>query len=469
MKKLLLALVIVALVAAPAFASVQNVKVSGSIDSTLLNRQGFDLGAASASNESDIRQNLFITQTNLQVDADLTDNVSATVALINERVWGSTASEGDTGIDLQLAYVTLREMLYSPLTVVIGRQALAYGNSLIVSSASTSAGIGNSGLSSTANDLSGQTGLDAVRAILDYDPLTVDIVYARLSSGVVTDAAGDPTNNDDTNLYGINATYELGDDKDTQVQAYVFAKRSRTLNGAANLGAKTDTVYVPGILVSTNPLEDVTLSVEYAHQSGTRASTDALDNQQRDADAAQLIASYAVPVLEDYNPVLQYSYTFTSGENDLDTVNASGNNGVNNEIITGWDPMLENQGKGTIYNALFALTNCQIHSISLTTNPIEDLTATLSWTGLWTAQKIHDSGDVDLFQPDGSATASTVNNVGVAGKDEIGNEIDLVLTYAYTEDVTIGANLGWFFPGDGIDADHQEVASQALINVNVDF
>ena len=105
-KSILLAVVLmVALVAVPASASVQNIKVSGSIDSTYLWRDNFDLGFATA---SDRNQSVPLTQTTLQVDADLTDQVSATVALINERAWNydinaDTADGSD--IDLYLAYV----------------------------------------------------------------------------------------------------------------------------------------------------------------------------------------------------------------------------------------------------------------------------------------------------------------------------------------------------------------------------
>src|SRR3989344_5369140 len=88
-KTILLAMLLVAFVAMPAMASVQNVKISGSIDSTWLVRNNFDLGLNNIGDES---QNLFITQAILQADADLTDNVSTTIALIKERVGGHTAA-----------------------------------------------------------------------------------------------------------------------------------------------------------------------------------------------------------------------------------------------------------------------------------------------------------------------------------------------------------------------------------------
>src|SRR3989338_6292650 len=88
MKKsiILAAALMVALAAVPASASVQNLKIGGSVDSTYLFRDNFDLGANILGDE---QQSLFITQTILRADADLTDQVSATVALINERAWGN--------------------------------------------------------------------------------------------------------------------------------------------------------------------------------------------------------------------------------------------------------------------------------------------------------------------------------------------------------------------------------------------
>ena len=119
MKKILVAAIAV-LIASPAFAGIQNVKVSGDIQSTFIDRQDFGLGSLYSATNAPTGQTLgtpaglhsqdiFATQTRVRVDADLTDNVSATVRLLNERAWGTPASEaGGDGVDLDLAYVTLR-------------------------------------------------------------------------------------------------------------------------------------------------------------------------------------------------------------------------------------------------------------------------------------------------------------------------------------------------------------------------
>ena len=99
MRRILLALAMVALIAVPASAAVQNVKVSGSIESTWLVRDQFTLGNPVFADDTDSNdniefyQNLLITQAILRVDADLTDNVSAVIQLINEREWGDEGAK----------------------------------------------------------------------------------------------------------------------------------------------------------------------------------------------------------------------------------------------------------------------------------------------------------------------------------------------------------------------------------------
>ncbi|MBN3038857.1 MAG: hypothetical protein JW869_05500, partial [Candidatus Omnitrophica bacterium] len=150
----------VALIAAPAYAEVQNIKISGDITAMALYRENYDLldsRMAAIDDQvtvinryvADDADSEFVSVVRLRVDADLTDNVGATVALANLREWdqdrnmdtnaatgapfnlglvaASETNQDDASIVLDLAYITLKEMLYSPLTLVIGRQNLAYG------------------------------------------------------------------------------------------------------------------------------------------------------------------------------------------------------------------------------------------------------------------------------------------------------------------------------------------------------
>lgn len=444
----LLAMLMAALMVVPASASVQNIKISGTVDSTYLLRDNFDFGENVAG--GDEYQSIFITQTQLQVDADLTDQVSVTVALINERAWEESQTSASTDVDLNLAFVTLREMLYSPLTVIIGRQAFSYGNSFIIDSAgANNVAPGDSGLDGVAEDLTKQTALDAIRLIFDYNPLTLEFLFAPLAQD---GASGSTVADLDVSLWGANATYELGDDMDTEVEAYFFAKVDKSANGTGGPGNKTDKIYTPGIRVSTNPLEGVNVQVEYAHQSGSRAIS-ATSNRRRDADAVQAIVNYQIPVFEEYKPVTQYTYTMVSGD---EAVSGSSDH-------TAWDPLYENQHGGTIFNTLFDLTNLQIHSISLAANPMEDVSTKVTLTGLW-QDEVVDAATTTLRQPGGSSVSAVSER-----QKALGHEIDVQAVFDYTEDVQFGANVGWFFPGSNFTLGNQQTASQAILNANVAF
>ncbi len=469
MKKImLLALLAVAVTAVPAAASVQNIKVSGDIDTTWLVRDQFDLGHSDPGNG--FYQNLLITQTRLRVDAELTDNVAATIALINERTWNGDTNNEHNDMDINLAYVTLREMLYSPLTVIIGRQNLAYGNSFVIDSQGTNRTIDTGGLNNVAEDLSKRTALDAVRMIFDYNPLTVDVVAAKLAANNLT---GTGAQDDDVDLFGVNANWQVGDDLGSILEAYFWAKIDQSVK--TTMGNKADTVYMPGLRAETNILDGLNIQGEVAWQFGNKADTasGSVDNVDRRAMGAQVIANYSLPFekTKKYEPVVTTAYTYVSGDsNPSEPGKTPGRD--KDEYYTAWDPMFENQGGGTIYNTLFDLTNMHIVKLAAQAKPLDDVTAEVAWNALWLDKAIKDSTDPDkgnstnftLYQPDGSS----LSGVKMTSNKHLGNEVDLSVVYDYTEDVQFGLSYGVFFPGDAF-AQMDRNASQWLLHGLVAF
>lgn len=458
MKKVLFAVLAVALMAAPASASVQNIKVSGDVDSTYLIRNDFDFKADSA--DASWGQSLFFTQTRLRVDADLTDNVGATVALINERVWGQNPETSDgTDIDLNLAYVTLREMLYSPLTVIAGRQSFAYGNSFVVDSGGTNRTADTGGLSSVAGDLTKRTAQDAIRLVFDYNPLTLDLLFSMIDENTT---GGDDSNEDedDVYLYGANANYMFGDEWETTGEAYLWVKQSRFASSALTSGdGESDKTIVPGFRVSTNPVKGLNLQGEFAWQFGNKTDPDGdgvAENKDHDAMGVQLIANYMLPfeATAQWSPVVTGVYTFVSGDKTP----------TGEDDDESWDPFFENQGTGTIFNALFDLSNAHIWQLTGQVNPIQDVTARATWTGIWLDEEVS-GGSLTVTSPDGDSFSHTVET----NEDELGHELSLELVYDYTEDVQFGLITGWFFPGDLFTTASDSTASQVLINGNVNF
>lgn len=482
LRKLTLAIAAVALLASPAFAAVQNVKVSGKIDSTYFLRDRFDLGSGVGENEERRHQSFALTQTQLRVEADLSDNVQTVVQLLNERVWGDTQTDVNM-VDINLVYVTLKEFLYSPLTVVVGRQILHYGNGFIIGDggpnnrAASGSNIGNA-----AGDWTLATAHDAVKVILDYKPLTIDLFVSKEDSN---DWVGNNEKNDDVDLFGVNANYQLGDDMNSVVEAYFFGKIDRSNNvGTGGPFEKTDKVYVPGLRASTNPISGLNVQAEVAWQTGLKtynAGGSTVVNEKRDAMGAQAIVNYQVTQedVEKYKPVVQGVYTLVSGDGspfDSD-VTASG---AKRGTWHGWDPMFEAQASGKIYNALFNLTNAHIVELSGAVTPIEDVTTKLSWTQLWADKSLDrqlgsTSGFAQgsfLVQPDSSTVNSTSADTAVTSNRHLGQEIDADLTYNYTEDVLFGLSLGVFFPGDAFaetSTVSRKSASQAIAHVAVTF
>jgi len=496
MKKILVAAIMV-LMASPAFAAIQNVKVSGDITSTWLYRSNFDLGLTAGTEchfdgddcseaSSDPlglkRQNVFITQTRIRIDADLSDNVSTTVGLINERAWNgeNTDEPGtnfslDTSVELYLASVTMREFLYSPLTVTVGCQIFNYGNGLVMGDG----GVNNQAtgnLQFIAQDLTMRTAYDGIKAVLDYKPLTIDLFYFKNGQSTTNGFwGGDKASSD---VYGVNANYQLSDPMNTLLEAYLFSR----INGNGFTGSETgisnspfdhgDTLYVPGLRVSTNPIKGLNTQAEIAWQLGNHpvGTTGVAPNNQeverRQAMAAQLMASYSLPVLEKYKPTLNASYTYVSGDKNAN-LNNNEDSVKSTKTFTAWDPFNESQGSGTIYNTLFNLSNMQIVSVGATVNPLEDVTVGATWSGLWEVARVGLQNFPVLVQPDGGfiipATTSKRDPRG------LGNEYDANVSYAYTEDVTFGVSVGWFVPGPVFQSVNRNVASQAMADVAVKF
>ncbi len=450
MSKRLIAVLALALVAglafSPAYAEVQNVKVSGDIIASGVARNHFNLAAGAAGDKKNIDQSLFMTQTRVRIDADLTDNVMATVRLINERVWNGqndTNSSGSDNINLDLAYVTLKEFLYSPLTLTIGRQEMSFGNSLIIGRAQVPSGKIN-----IPTDLTERKAFDAIRATLDYDPLVVDLVYAKVNSQ-------DTTRKNDTNLGGINATYALN--KKVNLSAYYFLKSDNNDGTSASKG-KADKVNTVGALVSATPIDNLTMSLEGAFQFGKNdgATDTSINYNQHNAYAIQAMADYTFAKVK-MTPKIGASYTLLSGNKSGDA-----------STEKGWDSMFYDQKLGNIAYALLAFSDLSVYNLRASCKPVEDVTLSMLYgyfdmasvkRGTWTYNSQH-------FY-DGTNRYISGANLR-EGKRHLGDEIDVTATYDYTEDVQFGLTAGIFVPGKVWDVEKQ-TATQLIGSMKVVF
>jgi len=445
MRRILVALLIFG-VAGVASAAVNNIQVSGDITTQAITRD-LSLGLTGSSSYKD-SEDFVLSQVRLRFDADLTENVSAVVQLINERLWGcedeqgSTSVGSDSNVDLDLAYVVMKNMIYDPLTITIGRQNLRFGRGLIIGDPDTDNAVStSSGLISIANDLSLRKSFDAIRATLDYDPLVIDLIYSKINENA--------TNvDDDVNIYGINAAYKLSDK--TNLESYLFIKNHDNVVSGTNTST-SDRVFTIGLRGDTTAVDNLTLYGEYAYQFGRdHTSTGVANALSRDAFAAQVGAVYAFQ--DKRNSQLGLEYTYLSGDD-----NASDND------QDAWDPMFEDQRVGEIANLIFNNTNLQCIKLSGATDLREDITAGLDVYYLRLAHSVPTTMS-------GASSVVSSNAYAVeSDKENIGWEIDSSLKYDYTEDVQLGLIGGIFLPGSLFADSNDDTAYSLRATAKVEF
>lgn len=466
--------------AGTAAAEVQSIKVSGDIQTLGIYRDDYDLNdSATGSNDDD--RGFVQSAVRVRVDADLTDNVGTTVRLLNERNWGgdnsaSTAvsqaqleTEGlstnhDTDIDLDLASLTLKDFLYSPLTVTVGRQEIRWGNGFLLGDPDSN---DDSEHTLIAPEYSRRKSFDALRATLDFDPIMVDSFLAHLSEG----ASG--TNND-RDLWGAEASYAFSE-RSANVAAYILAEHNLAVDTASStatgwvggsqeadtntevLGRKVVTV---GLRGDIEPTTGLNLTAEGAIQSGDLSPSRDLGGQ-----AFQAGASYALD--HEWKPSLRANFAFFSGEEQANADNQS-------DDYDGWVANFEDQTWGIIADQLnrsivsgddtagpaasssgqSSDTNMVIFNLGASMSPIEDVTVGVDFYSFTLAEE--------------NDTADATNDV-FTNEDDYGNEFDFTATYDYTEDVTFGSTLAFFVPGNAFETDAQDTAIQGVGSVEVVF
>lgn len=467
--KLMSVLAIVALIAVPAFAEVQNVKVSGDIDSKAIYRNNYDFKqgpiAGVANNDKDIWYN---TVARVQIDADLTDNVSTCVRLLSQRDWDTTAM-GAEEIVIDLASVKMKEFFYSPLTLTIGKQNLRFGSGLVVGDPDTNDAATGQTVAIGAPDLDARKSFDAVRATLDYNPLVVDIIMAKISNGALAVGTGDLR--DDTDLYGINAAYKF-DQYNSELEAYLFERNTRATT------TKTDKLYVYGVRGSLEPISKLVVDAELAGQGGDFALS-ATNTADRKAWAADIGGSYAIDYK--WSPKVAARYSYRSGQKTETNIGVVTNSADTDTIATvaptanykAWDTAFEDQTHGIVANQIFngnndgVDSNGQTFNLAATAVPLQDLTIAADYYYFMLAEE----WDASVFPAAGATRTLGSGGAAYAVRHDkhLGQELDLSLAYDYTEDVKLGLTAGWFLPGKAFLKDNNEVASTVMADVKVAF
>jgi hypothetical protein len=414
-----------------AYAEVQNVKLSGDLGISAVARNQFDFRRGESGDSVNDAESFFMSQARIRVDADLTDNVGVTLRLINERNWDAESVQS-SDIDLDLAFVTLKEFLYSPLSVKLGRQEIRIGNGLIVGSANTYAAATVNGV---PTDLSVRKAFDGIRAMLNYDPLMIDVFYVKIDETT-------SKRNDNTDLYGINASYAFS--KKVTGNMYLFKHTDSTTD-------QSEDIYTIGTLIQAAPVQDLATALEFAYQTGRSAS--ALEKKKR-AFAMEAILGYTFSKVK-FTPNVTATYLYLSGDSK-----------PGDRVDKSWDSMYYDHFANNIAFAVLPFTNVTVLNLKGSVKPMEDLTLGLSYGYYRFNNKLN-----------GTAMASNKRDGGgnqyvyvmSSGKKGLGTEIDLSAAYDYTEDVQLGLTYGCFMPSSAFAERNRNPANQLIGSMKVTF
>jgi len=425
------------------FAAVENVKISGDINTEAVVR---DLSLGRAANVDD-DQNYLFSQTRLRFDTDLTEGVSATIRLINERIWGgqggdNEASNGNTDINLDLAYVELKEFLYQPLTVTVGRQELHYGMGLIIGDPDTNQTASASKVPTAISDLSLRKSFDAIRGVLDFAPWTVDLIFAKVDESTLS-------SKDDTTIIGTNIAYDWNE---YSVSELYFFSVNNAPNEAAGVTANDpkSKVYVAGTRHMITFSEHLTLGLEGAYQFGDYAAANSASHAKLSAYAVQFVSEYRF--VDDYKTKIGFDYTYLSADNP---------GGKDNND---WNPLFEDQIPAEMMNIFLSQTGFQLAGFSGSFNPREDITVGLRYAH---ARKLfgYTGGVIQLTKGPATNYVAFVNNYN----KHLGDEVDISVVYDYSEDVQLKLSSACLFMGNVFSDRNNSAAYSIRGGVQVNF
>ncbi|MFH0797515.1 MAG: alginate export family protein [Candidatus Omnitrophota bacterium] len=424
---LILAIGIGILFVIPAMAEVKSVKVGGDLTIKGVYRDNLDFSKDDDTVVvDDGTEGWFMTTTRVYVGAELSDNVTTMVRLLNEIDW-DVETAASTDIDLDLAYVKLADLFSPGLTVTLGRQEILLGRGFVV---------GNSNFAGNANlrapDLTSRKAFDAWR--LDYEfgtmPLTMTALGIKVDDNSLTAGA---TNNEDTDLAGINFAYKLDN---VIFEGYL-------LNAVAQAVADDFDIFTWGLRVDHNVLAmpGLNYNLEVALENGENAALD----KDAWAGCGDISYSFANP----YQPKIGLSYFAATGDGDAadDDDNA-------------WSPIFPDNLATRIgdltyaYQAANATAGVDIAAFKVygSFKPADKHLLSLAWF-----------------------PASVFSDAAAGIDDEIGWEVDAGYTYNYTDDVTFGLAADFMTAGDGIDdllavgVDAEDSAIQVVGTVAVVF
>lgn len=481
---------VLAATALPASAELQNVQVGGQITilgeyyrnvetpgdglrwpaSVLLGRPigtgvGVGNGIVSAFGWDDDGHGLsLVTQwMRLHVNADFTDDVSGFIELDSVDVWGEDfRSNYVTGVDdransldveVYQAYIEANEMFGYPLRLRVGRQELSFGSEWLVGP--------NTDGPAPAWGLS----FDAVRLTCATDILSLDAWWSKLAENSPVEEDGD------VDFYGIYGSY-LGFENIVLDAYWLWVRDARSLNdtnfawyveGLEDLfhtdGYDVSEIHTVGLRVA-GEIGAFDFEAEAAYQWGEAGQVGFLfrplvygdDGADYSEWAMNLEVGYTFDVA--WEPRLYLGYACFGGEDDRDI-------SFGQWLGAQFNPFYA-PGASVSFNRLFSnwayspimdgtdLSNVHVFRAGAGTTPTESVELALDIYYLVVDEAFDAPAHFDI----GRWRIPIAPNLSFwtsSNDDELGWEVDLSVTYQYSEDLYFMVGWDHLFVGDGLE------------------
>jgi hypothetical protein len=374
-----------------------DIEVGGDIQVRGIYRKDFGLTQAESKSED-----WFDSYVRAYVEGNPSPYVSAYVRVIGERdfgaegvtttdpVTGAQETDNTTQIDLDLAYLVLSEAWGSPATIIIGRQELLYGEGFLIGR--------NNTYRNATYERSPRKAFDAARVSFLLAPFTLDVFTVLIDEGY---------DGSDVNLHGVNLTYDYYNTATLDLGIFYKTDSSNDSKTIAfSVRGESEIIAVPGL----------SLKAEIVPEMGDYSAA-------RDLSAlgGYLGALYSsegrVCLIEE--PYIGVNYITMTG--DANPAAATGD-------YEQFDPLYEDEIYGEIneVNSNLGLnTNAKILNVRLGGKLTDATSLALDYYIFNRAEKVN-------------------------GSDDFGSEIDLKLSYEYTEDVEFTLLASYFDPEPAI-------------------
>jgi hypothetical protein len=405
-------------------------------------------------------QNDFLRlEAHIWFEATLADNVKAKVSFEVDRDWDSNAgiegeesgsnstfsSNGDLNVFLEEAWIKVAYIYDSPLSLTLGRQFIQFGDGFIIGDSQPNTPQNLTNLGDWEQDP-----FDAIDANLDWDTFVLDLVWAKSVEEHEADGDGDLAglNLDFSGIEGhvLSFAYWFLRTEDAQYARYdkvYYADREdlHVLDVRA-----TGELFIPGL----------TYVGEFAYQFG---SVDHVIADYRSDDISAFAGHAGLmyrPEME-LSPFFGFDYYYLSGGDGVDN---EGNIDDENE----WRQVFENHTYGEIAEN-WVMSNMNIFNVSLGLDNIADGKWAVALKYYYFLMDNEEGSTGEASLPTAGPNYGYYDKVASSGgsypyadypylsgeDDDFGHEIDMFVTYNFSESLVAKVAGGVFIPGDAIE------------------